>query len=226
MKNNLQIAIDGPVASGKGTLAVRLAKKINAFHIYSGGMYRALALACLRRNIDINDGAKVLDVLYQIEIGLRLGKDFHTRILLDGEDVSGEIFFPEVSNITPITSKYPEVRHEMVNRQRELAKDRSVIMEGRDITTVVLPNADLKVFLTADIDIRAKRRLDQLEDKNANIDFETVKKDIEKRDMADTVRDASPLTQADDAFAIDTSNDTIEETVEKVLNELKKRGLL
>lgn len=226
MKNNLQIAIDGPVGSGKGTLAVALAKKLNAIHVYTGGMYRALALACLRRNVDITDEQKVLDMLYQIEIGMKLGTGFQTRILLNGEDVTEEIFLPEVSNITPITSKYPEVRKEMVKRQREFIKDRKVIMEGRDITTIVLPNADLKVFLTADLDIRAQRRFDQLKEKDVTIDFETLKKDVEERDNADTVRDISPLTQAKDAYIVDTSHDTIEETVEKVVGELQKRGLI
>lgn len=226
MKNNLQIAIDGPVGSGKGTLAVALAKKLNAIHVYTGGMYRALALACLRRSTNIHDEKKVLDVLYQIEIGLRLGKDFQTRILLDGEDITEEIFYPEVSNVTPITSQYASVRKEMVERQREFVKDRKVIMEGRDITTVVLPNADLKIFLIADLDIRAQRRLVQLEEKDVQTDFETVKKEVEKRDEADIVRDASPLTQAEDAFIVDTSHDTIEETVGKVVDELKKRSLI
>ena len=189
-------------------------------------MYRALALACLRKNIDIHNNKEVLQVLMEIEIGMKVGADSHTRIILDNEDITDEIFYPQVSNITPITSAYPDVREEMVKRQKALAMGKRVVMEGRDITTVVLPNADLKVFLTADIDIRAQRRWNQLKEKEVTIDFENVKKDIEKRDNADSKRDTSPLLQAEDAFIIDTSHDTIEQTVEKVVGELQRRDLI
>lgn len=225
MKNNIQIAIDGPVGSGKGTLAVALAKRINATHVYTGGMYRALALACIRRSTDITNGEEVLNVLKQIKIGMEVGDNFHTRIFLDGEDITDEIFYPGVSNITPIVSPYKEVRAEMVERQKAIGGKR-VVMEGRDITTVVLPNADLKIFLTADIDIRTQRRLNQLKEKGAEIDFETVKKDIEERDSKDSQREASPMLQSEDSFMIDTSHDTIEETVQKVIEELKIRSLI
>lgn len=226
MKSNIQIAIDGPVGSGKGTLAVALAKKLHAIHVYTGGMYRALALACLRNKIDIQNSQEVLSLLNQTEIGMQVGEDAHTRILLDNEDVTDEIFYPEVSNITPIVSAYKEVRAEMVKRQKEIAKEKRVVMEGRDITTVVLPNADLKVFLTADIDIRTQRRLHQLREKGSSIDYETVKRDIQKRDDADSQREESPLQEAQDAFIVDTSRDTIEETVSKVEYALERKDLL
>lgn len=226
MNNELQIAIDGPVASGKGTLAVALAKRLNAIHVYSGGMYRALALACLRGGVDIQNHEQVTNLLRGLEIGMKTGENSQTHILLNGEDVTNEIFYPEISNITPIVSAYKEVREIMVEKQKELARGKRVVMEGRDITTVVLPNADLKIFLTADIDIRAQRRLHQLNEKGSDITFDMVKTDIEQRDSRDSQREVSPLQAAEDAFVIDTSHDIIEETVDKVIGELQKRGLL
>lgn len=226
MKNNLQIAIDGPVASGKGTLAVALAKRLDAIHVYSGGMYRSLALACFRRGIDIHNPDQVLNLLKGLEIVMRTGENSQTHILLNGEDVTNEIFYPEISNITPIVSAYREVREVMVEKQKALALGKRVIMEGRDITTVVLPDADLKIFLTADIDIRTQRRLSQLSEKGSDITFDTVKKDIAERDARDSQREVSPLQESEDAFIVDTSHDTIDETVEKVILELNRRNLI
>ena len=223
----LHIAIDGPVGSGKGTLAVALAKKLNAMHIYTGGMYRSLALACLRNKVDVKNEEAVMNVLRNSNIELRIENDSPlTKVFLNGKDVTNDIFFPEVSNITPIVSAYKGVREEMVKKQRALAQNRNGVVEGRDVTTKVLPNADLKVFLTATVDERARRRFEQLRDKNVDISLEDVKKDIVNRDTADSTRDVSPLTAATDALVIDTTNDTVDDTIKKVTEELTRRNLL
>ncbi len=222
----LQIAIDGPVGSGKGTLAVALAKKLHATHIYTGGMYRALALAVLRSGIDIHNEEQVFEILKNSNIDLRVedGSPL-TRIFLNDEDVTNEIFLPEVSNNTPIVAAFKSVREEMVNRQRVIAHGRKGVIEGRDIATHVSPNADLKIYLTASIEERANRRYKQLRDKSVPITFEEVKQDVLERDRKDSEREHAPLAAASDAVVIDTTHDTIEDTVEKVMDELKKRNL-
>jgi len=231
MENNqprqLQIAIDGPVGSGKGTLAVALAKELHAIHIYTGGMYRALALAVKRKGVDINDENAVCEVLKQSDIDLRIEGDSPlTRVFLNGEDVSNEIFFPEVSNSTPVVAAYKRVREEMVNRQQAIARGRRGIIEGRDIATHVIPDADLKVYLTATVEERARRRFEQLKEKHVNISYDEVKKDVVERDEADSNREHAPLAVQNDAFVVDTTTDTIEDTVRKVKEELVRRMLI
>lgn len=231
MENNqhrpLQIAIDGPVGSGKGTLAVALAKELHAIHIYTGGMYRALALAVKRNGVDINDENAVFEVLEQSDIDLRIeGDPPLTKVFLNGEDVSDEIFFPEVSNSTPVVAAYKTVREEMVNRQQAIAHGKRGIIEGRDIATHVIPNADLKVYLTATVEERARRRFEQLREKQVNISYDEVKKDVVERDEADSNREHAPLAVQNDAFVVDTTTDTIEDTVRKVKEELVKRKLI
>lgn len=223
----LQIAIDGPVGSGKGTLAVALARELHAIHIYTGGMYRALALAVQRSGIDINNENAVFEVLKNCDIDLRIDGDSPlTRVFLNGEDVSNEIFFPEVSNSTPVVAAYKSVREEMVKRQQTIAHGRRGIIEGRDIATHVIPNADLKIYLTATVEERARRRFEQLKEKQVNITYDEVKQDVVERDEADSNREHAPLAVQDDAFVVDTTTDTIEDTVNKVKEELVKRELI
>jgi len=223
----LQIAIDGTVGSGKGTLAVALSKIVKATHIYTGGMYRALALACKRSGVDLDNVLQVMEVLNKSEIDLRVEDDSPlTRVFLNGEDVSEEIFFPQISNITPIVAAFEPVRKEMVERQKKIIEGKRGIIEGRDIATHVVPNADIKIYLTASVEVRARRRLDQLKAKHVDITLEDVIKDIEARDKADASREASPMEISEDSFVVDTSNDTVDDTVGKVMNELEKRGLL
>ena len=226
MKDNIKIAIDGPAGSGKGTLALILAKKLNAVHIYTGGMYRALALYCLRNNIDINDEGGVVAALDSADIDLAANLNSETRIILNDEDVTDEIKSVDVSNAVPVVSKYEKVRSGMVKKQRDLAGEKSAIMEGRDIATVVLPNADLKIFLDANVDIRAKRRFEQLKEKNPEIMLEDIKRDVIERDRKDEQRDLSPLKPTPESFIVDTTYDTVDDTVNKVLNELRRRGLI
>ncbi len=230
MKNNISIAIDGPVGSGKGTLAVALSKKLNALHVYTGAMYRELALACMREKIDIKSEEQVLGVLNKISIELQ-PTEKGIKAFLNNEDVSSEIFRPDISRLTPIVAAFPRVRREMVLKQRKIAKDalqngKGVVMEGRDITTDVIPDADMKIYLTADINKRTERRLKQFEGRGIKIQLNNVMKDLKERDRQDTERNASPLRIARDAVVIDTTNDTIAQTVDKVMEKLKEKDLI
>jgi len=224
MKKNIIIAIDGPVGSGKGTLALLLAKKLKALYVYTGGMYRALALNCLKNKIDIKKEEDVLKLLKNTSIDLK-PEQSDTKVYLNNKEVSSEIFLPSVSSITPIIAAYPRIRKEMVARQKKLVEEQTSIIEGRDIASVVAPNADLKIYLTAQLNTRIKRRLDQLHTRGIKATFDGVKKEIEERDRRDFDRDTSPLMVVKDAVVIDTTFDTVEDTFAKVLEELKKRGL-
>ncbi|OGH09059.1 MAG: cytidylate kinase [Candidatus Levybacteria bacterium RBG_16_35_6] len=225
----MAIAIDGPVGSGKGTLSIYLAKKLDAAYIYTGAMYRELALSCLREKTDINDEKKVLEVLRRINIELKPVDD-KVGAFLNGEDVSSEIFKPYVSRVVPIVAAFPSVRKDMVDMQKKLVEGfigvKNVIMEGRDISTEVMQDADLKIFLTADLNTRVRRRFDQLKERGIDITFNEVLKDVEDRDKKDLERKASPLKLSEDAVVVDTTNDTIEDTVNKVMEILKERNLL
>ncbi|MDO8583467.1 MAG: (d)CMP kinase [bacterium] len=230
MNKPIKIAIDGPVGSGKGTLAIALAKKINAFYVNTGAMYRELALACLRENADMKDGNKVLEVFEKSSLEIEFTEK-GSRAILNGEDVSEEIFKPAVSKGSSNVAVFPNVRKEMVVRQRKIAEDKikdgkSVVMEGRDITTDVIPNADMKIYLTADVEKRAERRLKQFVDRDIKINFEDVLKDLKERDRQDTQRSASPLRIVEDAIVIDTTDDAIDQTVEKVIGKLTERDLI
>lgn len=225
MKKNFVIAIDGPVGAGKGTLAVALAKRLNAFYIYTGGMYRALAYACLEQNIDIHNETQVLEVLRKISLILQV-KEYGTVISINGREIFDEMFLPEVTKATPIVAAMPAVRREMVARQQKVMEGKSVVVEGRDSATDVAPRADLKIYLTADINTRAKRRVSQLKKRDLDISFAEVLEHIKERDRQDTQRKASPLIMTRDAYLIDTTNLTIEETVKKVMNKLKEKGII
>ena len=229
-KKNISIAIDGPVGSGKGTLAIALAKKINALYVYTGAMYRELALACFRGKVDFKNESEILGVLNKVSIELRQTED-GIKAILNGEDVSDEIFQPNISKLVSVVAAFPEVRKEMVLRQRKIAEDaikngKNVVMEGRDITTDVIPNADIKIYLTADVGKRAERRLKQFTGKGIKIDYDDVLKDLEERDRQDTQRAASPLRIVEDAVVIDTTNDTVDQTVNKAMEKLKEENLI
>ncbi len=225
MNNQYTIAIDGPVGSGKGTLSVALSERLGILYLYTGGMYRGLTLACLRAGIDLHDEDAVLEVLSNCNLHLKVTSG-QTVIFLGDEDISEKIIRPEVSNNTPIIAAHPRVREEMVKRQKDLVSGQSSVIEGRDIATVVAPNADVKIFLNASLEERAHRRFKQFQERGINKTYEEVLSDTEERDRKDMGRDDSPLHYAKDAIEVDTTNDTIDQTVEKVMQILKEKGLI
>ena len=227
MKRNFSIAIDGPVGVGKGTLAVALAKKFNALYINTGAMYRALTLACLEKKVDIKNEKEILDLLKNSKIELRLDEQGSQKVFLNGRDVSKEIFLPLVSNTVAHISPFPTVRNEMVRKQTELAKTQDrVIIEGRDIATKVLPQADIKIFLTADINTRVQRRYRQMQKNNIDVSFEDILAETKERDRRDMERKTSPLIISKDAYVLDTTNLTVDQTVDLVMEKLKEKGIL
>ena len=218
MKKNISVAIDGPSAAGKSTIAKMVAKKENFIYIDSGAMYRCVAYYCLTQKIDLNDEKAVEQAIEHIQI--RLTPD--NKVYLNDEDVSNQIRQDQVSLGASCVSKYQAVRSFLVDEQRKMAKAGNVILDGRDIGTVVLPNADLKIYQIASVETRAKRRYLENLERGLDADLETIKKEIEERDYQDTHREISPLKKAEDAIELDTSSLTLEEVVEQVLTLIQK----
>lgn len=206
------IAVDGPSGAGKSSLSRKLAESLGFIYADTGAIYRTVGLAAHRRGIDCKDGSAVCAMLPQIKIELRYNAEGEQRMYLDGEDVSREIRLPEISICASDVSALPQVREYLMQMQRGLAESSNVIMDGRDIGTVVLPNASLKIFLTASAEARARRRLLELQAKGVETDFESVLRDINYRDEQDSSRDAAPLKVAEDAVIVDTSNIDFEES--------------
>lgn len=214
---SMNVAIDGPAGAGKSTIAKEVAKKKGYVYVDTGAMYRAMALYFIREGISSDDEAKISSVVDDIAVSIEY-KDGAQHIIMNGEDVTGLIRTEEVGNMASASSVYGAVRTKLVALQQELANNTDVIMDGRDIGTVVLPNADVKVFLTASVECRAKRRFKELVEKGLNPDFEAIAKDIEERDYRDSHREISPLKQADDAILLDSSDMTIDEVVNKIIS--------
>ncbi len=221
-KRMFKVAIDGPGGAGKSTISKAAAKKLGFVYIDTGAMYRTAALFCLRQGIDIKNNpecaAAAVDTIH-IDIDY---KQDGQHIYLNGEDVSEQIRTPEVSMGASDVSAIGKVRQRLVAFQRELAKSKNVIMDGRDIGTKVLPDAQVKIFLTASAEIRAKRRFDELAAKGEPVSFDAVLKDIEKRDRNDETRAVSPLRPAEDSVLLDTSGFTFEQSLQAVLDIIKK----
>ena len=213
MGKGLIIAIDGPAASGKSTTAQLLAKKLGYLYIDTGAMYRACALKAKKMGIDINDEESIRNLLDFIDIQIE-NDNSKNRILLDGEDVSEDIRADDISSLASAISAIPAVRYKMVELQRKMGEKGSVILDGRDIGTFVFPDAEVKFFLTASPEIRAKRRWLELQQKGIDKNFSEVLADLVKRDNNDSQRALAPLKKAEDAIEIDTSNMTIEEQTE------------
>ena len=213
MEKGLIIAIDGPAASGKSTTAQLLAKKLGYLYIDTGAMYRACALKAKKMGIDINDEESIRNLLDFIDIRIE-NDNSKNRILLDGEDVSEDIRADDISSLASAISAIPAVRYKMVELQRKMGEKGSVILDGRDIGTFVFPDAEVKFFLTASPEIRAKRRWLELQQKGIDKNFSEVLADLVKRDNNDSQRALAPLKKAEDAIEIDTSNMTIEEQTE------------
>lgn len=209
------IAIDGPAGAGKSTIAKLLAAKLNYVYVDTGAMYRAMAVYFSQNNVDphnedaINDAVKEVDITIEYKEGVQ-------QVILNGANVTHLLRTEETGKMASLTSKYGAVRTKLVDLQRKLAKTTDVIMDGRDIGTTVLPDAEVKIFLTATSDARAKRRFDELSAKGEQCDYDVIKADIEKRDYDDSHREISPLKQADDAVLVDTSDMNIEQVVEAI----------
>lgn len=200
----IAVAIDGPVGAGKSSIAREAAKRLGYVYCDTGALYRAVGLFCVRRVPNLSDRSSVAAQLDNIKLEIRL-EDGAQHVYLNGEDVSEEIRLPEISMAASTVSAIPEVRTALLGIQRDIAENSSVIMDGRDIGTVVLPNADVKIFLTADAEIRAKRRYEELTAKGKEVLYDDVLRELKERDYKDTHREIAPLKQADDAVLADTS---------------------
>ncbi|OCL26707.1 cytidylate kinase [Orenia metallireducens] len=217
LEKDLVIAIDGPAGAGKSTVAKIIAEKLGYIYIDTGAMYRALTLKALSKDYDLEDEQKLGVLAESTDIKLvKAGED--NLVILDGEDVTEEIRDNKVSNNVSVVAKVPKVRKEMVRLQRNMAKSGGVVMDGRDIGTIVLPAADIKVFLTASVEQRAQRRYDELIDKGEDVNLEQIKAEIIRRDNIDKNREVAPLTEAEDAIRVDTTKLDIGQVVEEILN--------
>ena len=212
MKKKISIAIDGPSAAGKSTIAKMVAKKENFIYIDTGAMYRSVAFYCIKNHIDLNDEQAVEQAISNIQI--RLTAD--NKVYLNDEDVSLQIRTDEVSLGASCVSKYQAVRTFLVDEQRKMAETGNVILDGRDIGTCVLPDAQVKIYLTASSATRAKRRYDELTEKGVSCDLAEIEKDIIDRDYRDMHRETSPLRQAEDAVLVDSSEMNIDEVVDAI----------
>lgn len=219
---SMNIAIDGPAGAGKSTIAKKVAKEMGFIYVDTGAMYRAMALYILQHGIDEKNEQAIAAVCDDIDVALRYeGRE--QRVLLCGEDVSKEIRREEVGNMASVTSVYGCVRKKLVSLQQQLAAKEDVIMDGRDIGTCVLPQAPLKIYLTASVKTRASRRYKELCEKNVACDLEEIMKDIEDRDYRDMHRKISPLKQAEDAVLVDSSDMSIDEVVNTIITLAKER---
>ncbi len=212
----ISIAIDGPSGAGKSTISRKAAEKFGFIYVDTGAIYRTIGLAAKTHGVDIADKTAVAAMLPELAIELKYGENGEQHMYLDGADVSRDIRLPEVSMLASGVSAIPEVRAFLVDMQRDMARKHDVIMDGRDIGTVILPNADLKIFLTADVADRARRRYDELREKGMDKPFDEVLEEMKRRDEQDTARAAAPLKAADDAVLLDTSGNTLEKSIDAV----------
>lgn len=211
-----QIAIDGPAGAGKSTIAKEIAKKLGFIYVDTGAMYRAMALYLLRKEIPMDEPGKISEASQAADITIAY-KDGLQQVLLDGENVTAFLRTEEVGNMASVSSANPDVRKKLVELQQELANRENVVMDGRDIGTCVLPAANVKIYLTASVGCRAKRRFDELTAKGETCDLAVIEADIAKRDHQDMTREHSPLRQAEDAVLLDSSELTIQEVVAQIL---------
>ena len=218
----INLAIDGPAGAGKSTIAKSLAKSRNMVYVDTGAMYRAIGLYCSRKGIAGDDEKTIVGELDNINVSLAY-ESGEQVVYLNGENVNGLIRTPEAGAMASAVSVYPAVRSKMVELQQALAKTTSVVMDGRDIGTVVLPNAEVKIYLTASAEVRAKRRYDELVAKGMECDLVQLQKEIEERDYRDMNRETSPLKQAEDAVLLDTSDMNIEEVVTAMQNIIAEK---
>lgn len=216
------IAIDGPAGAGKSSIAKALSKRLGYIYIDTGAMYRAVALFFVENNVSNGADSRIESLLDKLEISIKY-EDGAQKVILNGEDVTGKLRLEEIGKMASKFSAIGSVREKLVALQRKLAQKENVVMDGRDIGTVVLPNADLKIYLSASSKVRAKRRyLELLEKGHTDLDINEIEDEIIKRDEADMNRRISPLKQADDAYYLDSSDMTLEEVVSKILSMVKE----
>ncbi len=220
MNRRVVVAIDGPAGAGKSTIARRVAEKLGFVYIDTGAMYRAVALKALRNGTDAGDAERLEQLAREARIAFEPGS---SRVLLDGEDVSAAIRAPEISPAASKVSVFPGVRRALVEMQRRMGASESVVMEGRDIGSVVFPNADVKIFLDADPAVRAARRIREMEEKGQKLDPAEVEREIRERDRRDSTRADSPLVRAPDAVSIDTTPMSIEQVEQAILKVIRER---
>ena len=218
----INVAIDGPAGAGKSTIARAAAKELSFIYVDTGALYRAVGVYCLRNNIATNDAEGVGAVLDKIVVELKF-IDGVQHVYLNGDDVSTEIRLPEASMAASNVSAIPSVRAFLFDLQRDIAAKNNCIMDGRDIGTVVLPNAQVKIFLTADPEERAMRRFKELEEKGSNVTYEEVLEDLKVRDYNDSHREIAPLKPAEDSVIINTTGNTLEESINMITDTIKEK---
>ena len=214
------VAIDGPAGAGKSTIAKLVAKEKGYIYVDTGAMYRGLAIHFLNKGIEPGETDKVIEACKDAEVTIAY-EDGVQHVYLNGNDISSRLRNEEVGNRASVTSASPEVRKKLLELQQNLAKTQDVIMDGRDIGTCVLPGADVKIYLTASVETRAKRRYDELKGKGEDCNLEEIAHDIEERDHRDMTREIAPLKQAEDAVLVDSSHMTIEEVVKAIVDLCK-----
>jgi cytidylate kinase len=218
----IQIAVDGPVGAGKSTIAKECARRLGFVYMDTGALYRAIGVYCKENGVDAYDEEAVAGYLHNISLGIRL-IDGVQRIIINDDDITERIRTPDASMLASRVSSYGAVRTFLLDLQRDFAARNNVIMDGRDIGTVILPNAKVKIFLKADPRERARRRYEELTAKGSQVSFDEVLADLEKRDSDDSSRAHAPLRQADDAVLLDTTGNTFDESVERVLEIIRTR---
>ena len=219
----ISIAIDGPSGAGKSTLAKSVSKTLGYLYVDTGAIYRTIGYAAFSKGVDPKDGEAAAALLPELEIGLHYGEDGLQHMTLNGADVTDQIRLPEISLYASAVSAHPAVRAHLLEMQRKLARENNVVMDGRDIGTVVLPDATVKIFLTASVEERAMRRFRELEQRGTPQPYNQVLSDILQRDWADSHRETAPLRQAEDALLLDTSHLDFDQSREALLHMIKER---
>jgi len=222
LMNMIAIAIDGPAGAGKSTIARKVAETLGYIYVDTGALYRAIGFCLVSENIDTDNIEAVEELLKKTKVNI-VYIDNEQRVLLNGKDVSEKIRTPQVSMMASKCSAVPSVRKFLLELQQKLAREHNVVMDGRDIATVVLPKAKIKIFLTADATDRAKRRYDELILKDSNVKFEDVLADLKQRDYNDSHREIAPLKPADDSIMVDTTGNTLQESIELITNIVKEK---
>ena len=220
------VAVDGPSGAGKSTLSKAVARELGIVYVDTGAIYRTIGYYIFREGIDPKDAGAVVAALPLIHVDMCYSEDGLQRMLLNGEDVTEQIRLPEISMYASAVSAIPAVRDYLLEMQRDMARRSSVIMDGRDIGTVVLPDAQVKIFLTADVEVRARRRTTELELRGTPKPFEQVLEEMKQRDWADSHRDAAPLQEAEDAIRVDTTDMDFQQSKEAIMQVIRRRTQL